>query len=116
VLEPFAFPHLVAGWMRGSHLGPLIPLSLGDVQNLVSRFDGPPRVVGAGFQVSDAKLIGPADLFGDPAYDRARQIANEITDYMRQHGPFMPHRLGPEEMEYTTLREVLEKLKNRFKE
>jgi fructose 1,6-bisphosphate aldolase/phosphatase len=26
----------------------------------------------------------------------------------------MPHRLGPEEMEYTTLPEVLEKLKDRF--
>ena len=115
VLEPFAFPHLVAGWMRGSHVGPLMPVSISDTQNRVSRFDGPPRVVGAGFQVSDAKLIGPADLFGDPAYDRARQIANEITDYMRRHGPFMPHRLGPEEMEYTTLPEVLAKLKNRFK-
>ena len=56
-----------------------------------------------------------ADLFGDPTYDRARQIANEITDYMRQHGPFMPYRLGPEEVEYTTLPEVLQKLKDRFK-
>ena len=26
----------------------------------------------------------------------------------------MPHRLGPEEMEYTTLPAVLEKLKDRF--
>jgi len=115
VLEPFAFPHLVAGWMRGSHIGPLMPVSISDTQNRVTRFDGPPRVVGAGFQVSDAKLVGPADLFGDPAFDRARQVANEITDYMRRHGPFMPHRLGPEEMEYTTLPEVLEKLKARFK-
>jgi fructose 1,6-bisphosphate aldolase/phosphatase len=38
-----------------------------------------------------------------------------MTDFMRLHGPFMPHRLGPEEMEYTTLPEVLEKLKTRFK-
>jgi fructose 1,6-bisphosphate aldolase/phosphatase len=42
-------------------------------------------------------------------------VANEITDYMRRHGPFMPHRLGPEEMEYTTLPEVLRKLNSRFK-
>jgi fructose 1,6-bisphosphate aldolase/phosphatase len=34
---------------------------------------------------------------------------------MRRHGPFMPHRLGPEEMEYTTLPEVLGKLASRFK-
>jgi fructose 1,6-bisphosphate aldolase/phosphatase len=116
VLEPFAFPHLVAGWMRGSHQGPLMPVSIDDSQNRVTRFDGPPRVVGVGFQIADAKLVGPADLFGDPAYDRTRQIANEVTDYMRRHGPFMPQRLGPEEMEYTTLPEVLEKLKPRFKQ
>jgi fructose 1,6-bisphosphate aldolase/phosphatase len=115
VLEQFAFPHLVAGWMRGSHQGPLMPVSLNDAQNRMTRFDGPPRVVGAGFQVSDAKLIRPADLSGDVAYDHARQVANEIADYMGRYGPFMPHRLGPEEMEYTTLPEVLGKLKTRFK-
>ena len=115
VLEPFAFPHLVAGWMRGSHVGPMMPVSMNEVQNRVTRFDGPPRVVCAGFQISDAKLIGPADVFGDPAFDRTRQLSSEIAEYMRRHGPFMPHRLGPEEMEYTTLPEVLEKLKNRFK-
>ncbi|MDY6770056.1 MAG: fructose 1,6-bisphosphatase, partial [Candidatus Nanohaloarchaea archaeon] len=27
VLEPFTFPHLVAGWMRGSHQGPIMPVS-----------------------------------------------------------------------------------------
>ena len=115
VLEPFAFPHLVSGWMRGSHVGPLMPVSMDDAQNRVTRFDGPPRVVGAGFQVSEAKLIGPVDMFGDPAFDHSRKVANEVTDYMRRHGPFMPHRLGPEEMEYTTLPEVLAKLKARFK-
>lgn len=115
ILEPFAFPHIVAGWMRGSHHGPLMPVSVGEHQNRVTRFDGPPRVVGLGFQVSDGKLIGPADLFGDPAFDRAREQANMIADYLRRHGPFMPHRLGPEEMEYTTLPQILEKLKDRFK-
>lgn len=115
VLEAFVFPHLVAGWMRGSHYGPLMPVSVDDSQNKASRFDGPPRVVGLGFLVSDAKLVGPTDLFADPAFDRTRETANEVADYMRLHGPFMPHRLGPEEMEYTTLPEVLEKLKDRFK-
>ncbi|MGB6680969.1 MAG: fructose 1,6-bisphosphatase, partial [Candidatus Bathyarchaeia archaeon] len=41
-------------------------------------------------------------------------VAGEIADYMRLHGPFMPHRLSSEEMEYTTLPEVLDKLKDRF--
>jgi len=34
---------------------------------------------------------------------------------MRRHGPFMPHRLEPTEMEYTTLPLIQEKLKPRFK-
>ncbi len=112
ILEPFAFPHLVAGWMRGSHFGPLMPVGLRDAK--CTRFDGPPRLVGLGFQVSKGRLIGPVDLFDDPAFDETRRMAQMIADYMRRHGPFMPHRLGPDEMEYTTLPQVLEKLKDRF--
>lgn len=113
VLEAFAFPHLVAGWMRGSHYGPLMPVSLEDAK--CTRFDGPPRLVALGFQLNNGKLIGPADLFDDPAFEYTRMKAMEIADYMRRHGPFMPARLGPDEMEYTTLPQVLEKLKDRFK-
>ncbi len=114
VLEAFAHPHLVAGWMRGSHHGPLMPVGLRHAK--MTRFDGPPRVVALGFNVKNGKLVGPADLFDDVAWDEVRRTALIITDYMRRHGPFMPHRLGPEEMEYTTLPAVLEKLKNRFVE
>ena len=112
-MEAFAFPHLVAGWMRGSHVGPLMPVGLKDAR--CTRFDGPPRVVALGFQIADERLIGPADLFDDPAFDWSRRVATEVADYIRRHGPFMPHRLGPEEMEYTTLPQVLEKLKERFR-
>lgn len=113
ILEPFATPHLVAGWMRGSHYGPLMPVPLR--YSKCTRFDGPPRIVALGFQVKDAKLVGPADLFDDPAFDNSRRTAEVVADYIRRMGPFMPHRLGPEEMEYTTLPEVLERLKGRFK-
>ena len=112
VLEPFAIPFLVSGWMRGSHNGPLMPVSLKDAK--CTRFDGPPRVVALGFQIANGKLIGAIDLFDDPAFDIARRKAQEIADYMRRHGPFEPHRLPLEEMEYTTLPKVLEKLKDRF--
>lgn len=113
VLEPFAFPFLVMGWMRGSHHGPLMPVSFKNAQ--CTRFDGPPRVIAAGFQIANGKLIGPADLFDDPAYDLARQKANEIADYMRRHGPFEPHRLPMSELEYTTLPEITKRLKDRWK-
>lgn len=114
IVEPFAFPHLVGGWMRGSHNGPLMPVAQKNAYPV--RFDGPPRVIALGFQVADGKLVGPADMFDDPAYDPSRQKAAEIADYMRRHGPFEPHRLPADEMEYTSLPGVLEKLEGRFKD
>ncbi|QOR94610.1 fructose 1,6-bisphosphatase [Thermosphaera chiliense] len=112
ILEPFSFPHLVAGWMRGSHHGPLMPVPMRYAK--VTRFDGPPRIIALGWNISRGRLIGPVDLFDDVAFDETRRLAETIAEYMRRHGPFMPHRLGPEEMEYTTLPSVLEKLKDRF--
>jgi len=120
VLSAFAIPPLVSGWMRGSHRGPLIPVSFKKEQNTVSYFDGPPRVIAMGWQVSNGKLVGvdgvePADLFEDPFWDHVRLKAAEIALYLRTMGEFEPARLGHEEMEYTTLPQILEKLKPRFK-
>ncbi len=112
VMEPFAFPHMVSGWMRGSHHGPIMPVSFEDAHP--TRFDGPPRVIAAGFQIANGKLIGPVDMFKDPSFDRARAMANEVADYIRRHGPFEPHRLPLDEMEYTTLPSVEKKLEKRF--
>ena len=111
VLEAFATP-LVEGWMRGSHSGPLMPVGFEDANP--TRFDGPPRVIAAGFQVSNGKLRGPRDMFKDVSFDQTRRLANFIGDYMRQVGPFEPHRLPLDQMEYTTLPEVMEKLEGRF--
>ncbi len=112
-LEPFAFPHLVDGWMRGSHRGPLMPVSF--AQATPSRFDGPPRVIAAGFQLADGKLVGPRDLFDDPAFDAARAEAAQVATYLRRHGPFEPHRLGLEDLEYTTMPSLMKKLEPRWK-
>jgi fructose 1,6-bisphosphate aldolase/phosphatase len=112
VLEPFTLPFLVDGWMRGSHHGPFMPVSVED--STPTRFDGPPRVIALGFQLAQGKLVGPRDMFADKSYDLARQQANEIADYMRRHGPFEPHRLPLGEMEYTTMPEVSRKLEDRF--
>lgn len=113
VLEAFAFPHLVEGWMRGSHQGPLMPVPQMDAQP--TRFDGPPRVIAFGFQLNNGRLVGPVDFFGDPSFDYTRQWAMEVAEYMRRHGPFEPHRLPLSEMEYTTLPQVMAKLNKRFK-
>ena len=112
VIEPFTTAWTVEGWMRGSHHGPLMPVSLKDAHP--SRFDGPPRLVALGFQVANGSLVGPTDLFDDPGYDRVRDEANLIADYLRKHGPFEPHRLPLEEMEYTTMPAVAAKLRDRW--
>jgi fructose 1,6-bisphosphate aldolase/phosphatase len=114
VLEPFALPGLVQGWMRGSHHGPLMPVTLKDSNP--TRFDGPPRVIAAGFQIANGMLVGPRDMFDDPSFDEARHMANAAAEYLRRHGPFEPHRLPLEEMEYTTMPTVMKKFEGRFSE
>ncbi len=111
-LEPFSFPHLVSGWMRGSHQGPMMPCAM--PQAIPTRLDGPPRVVALGFQLANGILVGPEDIFRDVSYDYTRKQANEIAEYMRRHGPFEPHRLPEEDLEYTNLPKLQEKFKTRF--
>ncbi|MFD2417103.1 fructose-1,6-bisphosphate aldolase/phosphatase [Amycolatopsis pigmentata] len=108
VLEPFAFPYSVAGCMRGSHHAPIMPVALGQAHP--ARFDGPPRVVALGFQIREGNLLGPRDMFDDPSFDRAREQANVVMDYLRRHGPFEPHRLPLEDLEYTTMHTLEERL------
>jgi fructose 1,6-bisphosphate aldolase/phosphatase len=120
VVEPFAFPYTVAGWMRGSHWGPLMPVGLSESK--CTAFDGPPRIVALGFQVADGKIsCGDegepmiADMFDDCAFLGARREAIENATMLRRMGEFEPARLGAEEMEYTTIQQVLEKLGARFR-
>jgi fructose 1,6-bisphosphate aldolase/phosphatase len=114
VLEPYTMPHIVEGWMRGSHYGPLMPVPL--AMSHPSRFDGPPRVIALGFQLAEGRLIGPRDMFDDPGFDHARDLCNTIADHLRRHGPFEPHRLPMDEMEYTTMPQVMDKLADRWEE
>jgi fructose 1,6-bisphosphate aldolase/phosphatase len=120
ILSAFTPPIIVSGWMRGSHRGPLMPVSFKAGHNVISYFDGPPRVIAMGWQISNGKLIGvdgeePADLFADPFWDYTRMKCAELAIYLRSMGEFEPARLGEEEMEYTTLPTILEELKDRFK-
>ena len=120
ILVPFMHSYLVAGWMRGSHWGPLMPVGVKDAKCTV--FDGPPRIVALGFQVANGKIASDddgkpmvADLFDDLAFDMARREAVEYASMLRRMGEFEPARLGVEEMEYTTLPQILERLRERFK-
>jgi len=120
ILAPFMHSYFVEGWMRGSHWGPLMPVGLKDARCTV--FDGPPRVVAIGLQICNGKIACDdngkpmiADLFADVAFDMARQEAMQFAAILRRMGEFMPARLGPEELEYTGLKETLKKLEKRFK-
>ncbi len=77
-------------------------------------FDGPPRVVALGFQLSYGHLGEPADLFEDTAFDHSRRTALQMAEYIRRNGPISPAILGPEELEYTGIVETLKKLEPRF--
>ena len=121
VTAPLLHSYLVAGWMRGSHWGPIMPVGLKDSRCTV--FDGPPRIVALGVQIADGKLASDddgtpliADIFADLAFDLARREALELAAALRRMGEFEPARLGPAAMEYTTLPMVLKELESRFEE
>ena len=112
VLAPFEIGHYVAGFMRGSHNGPLMPCKLG---TSISYFDGPPVVTGAAFCIKDGKLTEPADVFDHPYWDHVRmKIADKATEIRRQgfSGPAM---LPFSELEYGGIVERLGKLEKKFK-
>jgi fructose 1,6-bisphosphate aldolase/phosphatase len=119
ILVPFMHTYLVEGWMRGSHWGPIMPVGLKDSK--CTAFDGPPRLVALGFQIVNGEIASDdgkpmiADLFDDPAFEEARREAVKYGSMLRRMGEFEPARLGPDEMEYTTLQNVLDELKGRFK-
>ena len=119
ILAPFMHTYFVMGWMRGSHWGPIMPVGL--KASKCTAFDGPPRIVALGLQVSNGAIASDdegkpmiADLFDDPAFALARHEAVRDGATLRRMGEFEPARLSPEEMEYTTIHQVLEKLEKRF--
>ena len=120
ITAPFLHTYLVAGWMRGSHWGPFMPVGLKN--SMCTLFDGPPRIVSLGIQISNGCLASDddgkpliADIFEDPAFDLARREALDLASHLRRMGEFEPARLGPGAMEYTTLPQVLKELEPRFK-
>jgi fructose 1,6-bisphosphate aldolase/phosphatase len=120
ILTPFMHSYFVEGWMRGSHWGPIMPVGLKDSKCTV--FDGPPRMVAIGFQICNGAIASDdkgdpliSDLFDDPAFDMARREAIEYAATLRRMGEFEPARLSADIMEYTTLPQILKKLRRRFK-
>lgn len=111
VLSPYRIGHFVAGFMRGSHTGPLMPVKL---NSTISFFDGPPIVSCAAFCVHEGKLTGPADAFDHPFWDYVRnQVARKAIE-LREQGFSGPAMLPYDELEYGGIVDKLNKLDSRF--
>jgi fructose 1,6-bisphosphate aldolase/phosphatase len=111
VLSPFQIGHYVAGFMRGSHVGPLMPSKL---NSPTSYFDGPPMVSAAAFCVKDGKLTEPADVFDHPFWDYVRFQVAEKAVAIRRQGFSGAAMLPFSELEYGGVVEKLEKLEKKF--
>ena len=111
VLSPFNIGHYVAGFMRGSHTGPLMPVKR---NSTISFFDGPPVVSCSAYCVHDGKLTEPADAFDHPYWDYIRnQISRKATE-IRQQGFSGCAMLPYGELEYGGIVEKMKKLDGKF--
>jgi fructose 1,6-bisphosphate aldolase/phosphatase len=111
VLAPFGMAHYVGGFMRGSHIGPLMPVKHATT---CSYFDGPPIVSAWGFCVKAGKLTEAVDLFDHPFWDTVRSRAADKALEIRRQGFSGPAMLPYSELEYGGIVQILKKLDQRF--
>jgi fructose 1,6-bisphosphate aldolase/phosphatase len=111
ILSPYTITPLVAGFMRGSHAGPLMPVKKG---SRVSFFDGPPIISCLAFSMKNGKLTESSDLFDHPYWDFVRQEVSREAQEIRRQGFAGAAMLPMSELEYTGVMETLEKLDKRF--
>ncbi len=112
ILSPYTLTPTVSGFMRGSHVGPLMPVKK---NSSISFFDGPPAVNCLAFSVKNGKLTEPADVFDHPYWDYVRSQASEEAQEVRRQGFYGSAMLPEHELEYGGLVDTLKKLEKRFK-
>ncbi|MCX7822590.1 MAG: fructose-1,6-bisphosphate aldolase/phosphatase [Syntrophobacterales bacterium] len=111
VLAPFHLGHYVAGFMRGSHVGPLMPVTQ---NSTISFFDGPPIVSCAAYCVHEGRLTSPVDAFDHPFWEYVRHEVAKKAIEIRRQGFFGSAMLPYSELEYGGLVKKLEILEPRF--
>lgn len=111
ILAPYAISHYVGGFMRGSHVGPLMPVRHGTT---CSYFDGPPIVCCFGFCVHEGKLTEVIDPFDHPFWEEVRSRAADKAMEIRRQGFSGAAMLPYSELEYGGIVEILENLDARF--
>ncbi|MDW7739479.1 MAG: fructose-1,6-bisphosphate aldolase/phosphatase [Bacillota bacterium] len=111
ILSPYSIGHYVAGFMRGSHIGPMMPVKMG---SSISYFDGPPVVSALGFCVHEGKLTEPVDCFDHPYWDFIRDKVSRKALEIREQGFSGPAMLHYSELEYGGIVETMKNLEKRF--
>lgn len=111
ILAPYSIAHYVGGFMRGSHVGPLMPIK---ARTGCSYFDGPPIVSALGFCVHHGRLTEPVDLFEHPFWDEVRRRSSEKAMEIRRQGFSGPAMLPYSELEYGGIVQILARLEKRF--
>jgi fructose 1,6-bisphosphate aldolase/phosphatase len=111
ILSPYTIGHYVAGFMRGSHIGPLMPVKK---NSTISYFDGPPVVNCLAFSMKGGKLTEPADCFDQPYWDYVRNNVSRKAEDIRRQGFSGAAMLPMSELEYTGVVETLKVLEKRF--
>jgi fructose 1,6-bisphosphate aldolase/phosphatase len=112
VLSTFVIGHYVAGFMRGSHIGPLMPVKR---NTSVSYFDGPPIVSCSAYCVHKGRLTCPADAFDHPFWDTVRNNVSLKAIEIRKQGFFGAAMLPYNELEYGGIVDKLKKIDKKFK-
>lgn len=111
VLSPYRIGHYVAGTMRGSHHGPLMPAKL---NSAISFFDGPPIVGCAAFCVHNGRFTEPIDAFDHPFWDWVRSNVAQKAAEIRNQGFSGPAMLPSSELEYGGVIDKMSKLDKKF--
>jgi fructose 1,6-bisphosphate aldolase/phosphatase len=112
VLAPFTIGHFVAGFMRGSHHGALMPVP----QNTgTSFFDGPPIVSCLAFSMKEGLFSEPADTFAHPYWEYVRSKTAAKSEELRRQGFFGPAMLPYSELEYGGIVDRLKSMESRFR-
>lgn len=112
ILSPYAIGHYVAGFMRGSHVGPLMPCKRGAT---TSYFNGPPIVTASAFCIHNGILTEPVDCFDHPFWDHVRNRVSRKAIEIRRQGFSGCAMLPMSELEYGSIVERLERLDSQFK-
>ena len=112
VLSPYSIGHYVAGFMRGSHIGPLMPVK---INSPFFYYDGPSLVACHAFCVHNFKFTEPAETFDHPFWDYVRDKVARKALELREQGFSGDAMLPYSALEYGGIVERLDRLEKLFK-